>query len=139
MRKFVIDSSVIIKWLNEVNEILVDKAEQILHDAKEGQALLLAPELAKYEIGNALLLKKKLTSSQMVEALELFYNLPIDFYPETEALANTSSTLGQALKITYYDAVFLALAKQHDATLITENVKHQGKSSEIKVTSLKDY
>ena len=28
---------------------------------------------------------------------------------------------------------------QADATLITENIKHQGKSTDVKVISLKDY
>lgn len=46
-----------------------------------------------------------------------------------------SSVLG----ITYYDASFLSLAEQLGAVLVTENVKHQVKSSQVKVIPLKDY
>jgi len=33
----------------------------------------------------------------------------------------------------------MSLAKQCNATLVTDNIKHQGKDSSIKVIALKDY
>jgi len=48
-------------------------------------------------------------------------------------------SLASKLGITYYDASFLSLAKLYKATLVTENIKHQGKTKDIKVVALKDY
>lgn len=41
--------------------------------------------------------------------------------------------------ITYYDASFIALAKLENAQLVTDNPKHQGKTTEVKVIALQDY
>lgn len=139
MRKVVVDSSVILKWLNQKDELYLDQAEALLQDAKEGQIQLLAPELAKYEIGNVLLIGKKLSQEQIEEALDFFFALPIQFFSDSFELANSSAKFGQEAKITYYDASFLALAKQEEATLVTDNPKHQGKSPAVKVLALKDY
>ena len=48
-------------------------------------------------------------------------------------------SLASKLGITYYDASFLSLDKLYKATLVTENIKHQGKAKDIKVVALKDY
>lgn len=135
----VIDSSVIIKWLNQDKEENIDSANRLLDDALEGKVELLAPELAKYEVGNTLLFSKRLSSKQGFEVLKQFYTLPINFITEPEELAKQTYDLAFNLGITYYDASFISLAKQYGATLVTENIKHQGKSKGITVKSLKDY
>ncbi len=139
MQKLVIDSSVIIKWLNHVDEQLVDKAEEILQDVQSGKVKLLAPELAKYEVCNSLLIKKKLSPAQMKEALEAFYMLPIQFFDDSLQLAEFAYFTGDNIHITYYDAAFLALAQLENASLVTDNVKHHGKTKEIHVIPLKEY
>ena len=135
----VLDSSVIVKWLNSVDEKDIDKADKILSDALKGQSVLIAPELAKYEIGNVLLLKKKLPIAEAQFSIQALYNYPIQFVPESEELAKQTYKVALKGGITYYDASFIALAQQENATLITENVKHQGKSQGVRVTSLRDY
>ncbi len=50
-----------------------------------------------------------------------------------------SRKLAYDLGITYYDASFLSLAKQYNATLITQNIKHQGKTKHITVKSLSSH
>lgn len=137
--KVVADSSVIIKWLNTTDEENVEIANNLLNDALDNKIELLAPELAKYEIGNVLLKSKKLTPNEATIAFGTANALPISFITESEDLAKEAYSIAYNNDITYYDASFLALAKQYNATLVTANVKHQGKSSEIHVTSLKDY
>lgn len=139
MHRVVVDSSVILKWLNQKDELYLEKAEAILQDAKEGQIQLLAPELAKFEVGNALLVGKKLSLTQGKETLEFLFSLPISFITETEELAKSTFEIGQKLDITYYDAAFLALAKQEKAVLVTDNVKHQRKTTDIKIVPLAKY
>lgn len=135
----VLDSSVIVKWLNSVDEKDIEKADEILAETLNGKLELIVPELAKYEIGNVLLLKKKLSVEEAEFSIQALYNYPIQFISESEELAHETYKLAANLGITYYDASFLALAKQYDALLVTENVKHQGKTGEVKVKSLQDY
>lgn len=135
----VLDSSVIVKWLNSVDEENIDKTDKILADTLKGKLELIAPELAKYEIGNVLLLKKKLSKEEAEFSFQALYTYPIQFIAESEDLAKETYRLASTLGITYYDAAFLSLAKQYDALLVTENVKHQGKSKAVKVISLQDY
>ncbi len=139
MTFLVIDTSVAIKWLNRDNEENIDKANRILENVRDGQIELLAPELLKYEVGNALLLGKKIAREDIEDLMSIFYSLPITFVTVNQDLANLTFVLAKILGITYYDASFLSIAKQYDATLVTENIKHQGKSKEITVISLKDY
>ena len=139
MRKIVADSSVILKWLNQKDEKYLNQAENLLNDVRSGAVELLVPELAKYEIGNVLLVAKKLSSSQGNEVLDLFFSLPIQFYNQTQPLAETTYAIGRKLGLTYYDASFISLAKQENAILVTDNIKHQGKTSEIKVIPLSKY
>lgn len=138
-KKFIVDSSIIIKWLNTTDEEYIEKANKILDDALGGLIELLAPELSRYEVGNVILKGKQLRPDEANISIAAAYSLPIAFITESEDLAKETFLLAFTNKITYYDASFLSLAKQYGATLITENIKHQGKTSDIHVISLKDY
>lgn len=138
-KKTVVDSSVIIKWLNTDNEQNLEQADKLLQKARDGKTELFAPELAKYEIGNVLLKGKQLTSNQAKISLGTVYALPITYVTDSQVLAHETYSLAHQLEITYYDASFMSLARQYNAVLVTENIKHQGKSEKVKVTSLQDY
>ena len=137
--KIVVDTSVIIKWLSRDREESLTVADRLLSDTLDGKVELLAPELSKYEVGNVLLFSKKLSASQGSIVLTQFYSLPISFIAESDDLSKETYNLASKLSITYYDAAFMSLSKQYDAILVTENIKHQGKVSNIKVKALSDY
>lgn len=139
VKKVVVDSSVIVKWLNTTDEESLEQSDRILADALEDKIKLLAPELAKYEVGNVLLFSKKLLPKDLEIPLHTLFVSPVQFISESEESARETYTLAFDLGVTYYDASFLSLAKQYGATLVTDNVKHQGKTSDIKVISLKEY
>jgi predicted nucleic acid-binding protein len=139
MRTLVIDSSIITKWLNQKDEENLDKADQILQDARAGKVELIAPELAKYEVGNVLLKGKQLTPQEADISLETMYTLPITFITDAGDLSRETFLLAYNHRITYYDASFLSLTKLYNAILVTANIKHQGRAEDIDVLSLKDY
>jgi len=138
MKNVVIDTSVTVKLLNDQQEKYIKQANKVLSDAQKGKISLFAPELSRYEMGNALL-NKKLDMPFAQDALELVYNLPIQFVKETYKLACQTYEIAIKTNITYYDASFIALAKQENAILVTDNIKHQGKLSAIKVIPLSKY
>lgn len=135
----VIDTSVIVKYLNKVNEANIDKADDIIKLGIRGDVSILVPELVKYEIGNVLLHGKRLTYKEASISLDAFYSLPLEFIPDSEKLSKKTFDVAYKYGITYYDASFLVIAKEYNATLITENFKHQGRVKDIQVTALKDY
>jgi predicted nucleic acid-binding protein len=137
--KIVVDTSVIIKWLNQTNEKNIDIVDKLMEDALKGGIEIFAPELAKYELGNVLLKGKQLVPKEAYISLSTVYSLPIHFVAESEDAARETYRLAFNLGITYYDASFMALAKQYNATLITDNIKHQSEPVEIKVKPLQDY
>lgn len=137
--KVVVDSSVIIKWLNKTNEERVDSATRLMEAVADGEIILITPELAKYEVCNALLIKKKLTSLESKISLASLYTLPIKFGPLTRELAEDTYEIAHKIMGTFYDCSFLALAKQENAILVTDNPKHQGKFKGVKVIPLSEY
>lgn len=138
MQYLVVDSSVIVKWLNQLDEKLLDKADKVLATAQNGKYTLIAPELAKYEIGNALL-RKQLNAKEVKKILHTFYSLPISFISDSEILSLQTYALSQKFRITYYDAAFVAMAQMYNATLVTDNYKHQGKVSTATVVPLQEF
>lgn len=133
------DSSVIVKWLNQTDETNLKQADRIIEQTLTNEIILIAPELAKYEVGNSFLYSKGLNLIQAKTSLSSLYDLPIKFVPQTESLSVNTYKIAQEYKITFYDASFIALAKQENAILVTDNAKHQGKVKEVKVVALKDY
>ena len=138
-KHFVVDSSVIIKWLNHIDEDYIQQAQRLLDHIEAGDVIAIIPDLVKYEVGNALLVKKGLNLTQANVSLGTVYNLPLTFVPMTQNLAELTYKTGQELNITFYDASFVSIAEQLGAVLVTDNVKHQGKSTKVKVIPLKDY
>lgn len=139
MRLLVVDSSVIVKWLHQKNEQNLAQANKIIEHSQSGNVKLLAPELAKYEVGNALLFSKKLTLDEASILFSSLYSLPIQFIAQSEETANETYKIAREGNITYYDASFVALAKKEKAILVTDNPKHQAKQLDVKVLPLKDY
>ena len=139
MKTVVTDTSVFIKWLNNDNEQSLENADKILQEVKNGQTQILVPELLKYELGNELLKGKQLTPDQASISLGTAYSLPVTFIADSEQQAKDTYALAYNHGISYYDASFMSVAKNYNATLVTDNLKHQSKNPDIKVVALKDY
>ena len=125
--------------LSKDNEELTQQAELLLHHAQDGKIVLYAPELSKYEVANVILKGKKLNPTKANIVLSTFYILPITFITENTELTQSAYAMAYTNNLSFYDACFLAVAKQLDATLVTDNMKHQGNIPEIAVTSLMEY
>lgn len=137
-KKIVVDSSVIVKWLNSQNEKYLTQTDKLLLDCEKGKITLIAPELAKYEVGNALLYKEMETTLTHA-SLSTLYSLPIEFIPLTEEEASDSLDIARENKVTFYDAVFVNLTKKIGAVLVTDNPKHQKQIKGAKIIAIKDY
>lgn len=135
----VVDSSVMVKWLSKTKEEHVEQAIAIIDEMMRGRCSVYTSELSKYEVANALLKGKHLSVRQAKEALEVLYSLPVQFVVASKIDAEHSYALAHAAGITFYEAIFLALAKTLSAPLVTDNVRHQRGASGVRVIPLSEY
>jgi predicted nucleic acid-binding protein len=134
----VVDSSVIVKWVNSVDEKYLEQSDKLADDCRKGKIKLLAPELAKYEVGNVLW-KKNLDLPMAKASLGTVYASPVEFVRQNESQAMRALEIAADTGITFYDASFISLAESLEAELVTDNPKHQKKFGGVKVVALKDY
>ena len=134
----VVDSSVIVKWLNRTDEPHSTQAEALFDDWEAGKVRLIAPELAKYEVGNAML-NKRLDMPAFLATLETFHAMPIVYVQQSAEAAEQTAEIAKTGGITFYDASFMQVAQQMGAVLITDNPKHQKSSQAVRVVALADY
>lgn len=137
-KRLVVDSSVMVKWLSVAGEQDVEQADQLLLDAQRGDVELFAPELSKYEVGNAILYKG-MELPQAKASLSTLFVIPINFVMQSEKISTLSVEVAAKSGITYYDASFIALAEELGGELVSANPKHMRRFSGVKVVPLKEY
>lgn len=100
---------------------LPEGIESALREAERGNDILLAPELILPEAAQVLLKKKKqglLTREEVGELLDCIISLPIRLFRH-KPLIQRSAELALEHKLTVYDALFLTLAEEKNARLMT--------------------
>lgn len=114
---FVVDASVAVKWY--VGEELRDIALRLRDDFLSDTIDLQAPSLILYEVGNAIRHHPGATESECASAVEQLRNLGIAIRELDDHALRTAAKVAFEEKITFYDAAYLALARNIDAKLIT--------------------
>lgn len=136
---YVVDTSVIVKWLAPENENNITQAEDLLATILKAEIKAIIPDLAIYELTNALIKGKGFSTNQAIASLDKFFQLPLIIVPYSEELIKSSVQIATQNDITIYDASFITLAKENNALLITANPKHQAKVTDVKVLPLADF
>lgn len=131
IKEFVIDASVVVKWFSrEPNH---ERAKNLLKKLENREIDLFTSDLLFYEVGNALFRGKKLKAAEINEALFLLREIPINFLGLDPGRIETSTALMERYNLTFYDAIYAALAKEFNAPLISANPKDHKKIKEIKI------
>lgn len=134
LEKAVIDTSVVVKWFSE--EAHTEKAELLLLRVQRGQIHMYAPELLVYELGNALWKGKKFEENRILAALDELFESRMEFMPIDKVLVQSAVRIMVRYDITFYDAVYGALAFSFDIPLVTADPKDHKKIKEITVIDL---
>jgi len=117
--KIVVDSSVLIKWFKTRDEELLSEARNLLGEIEAQHVQVNVPALLLYEVGNILLLKSRLGLAGLEEALDRLEGLPFVVAPPATPLLRRAARLGRQLRLTFYDASFLALAVELGCPCVT--------------------
>ena len=115
----ILDSSVIGKMF--IKEEGSDNVIELIRKSHIKKIELIASGLSVYEVGNIIYKttqRKKIDSREYMESLFL---ININFIPINMFLACSAMGISTRRKITYYDAVHIALSEKYAAPLITED------------------
>lgn len=120
---FVIDSSVVVKWLSPENEKGVESSARIYEQLQFGIIKLYAPTFLLAEVANILFWKKKLMGKgigtfvqKLTQSGINFSDLNVDIMPEIIDLMASQ-------KVSAYDSIFLQMAKKLNCKLISDDKK----------------
>jgi predicted nucleic acid-binding protein len=117
----VVDASIVVKWF--VEEENSDKAIRIRDKYVEGEVRLIAPEIIKFEVLNALYYKKLFSEDEMGEISEALDSYLFDLYPLKGEYAKKTVETAFRNNITIYDASYISLAIMKNAYFYTADEK----------------
>ena len=113
----VIDASVILKWFIEENDS--SKATAIKNNHITGLHTITIPDIAIYEVGNALRYKSEFSVREVARCLEDLYALSLDIIVPYPDIVYLVTEISRQNNITFYDAFYVALAKELGLKFIT--------------------
>jgi predicted nucleic acid-binding protein len=113
-----VDASVVAKWY--IAEEDSDRALQIRDLHSDGKLVLSSPVLIIYEVGNALTRHPRFTNEDSAKAFQSLMDLGLGLRSLAEpTLLEKTFEISRQLRITFYDAAYVALARDYDTMLIT--------------------
>jgi predicted nucleic acid-binding protein len=125
MKEYIVDASVILKWvLEKEKEPDHDKATHLLRAWVSGEIGLAAPNLWIYEVANIL---GRVLPDETSQKMKLLLNLQIRVVDCSEQMIQQCFAWMKENQVTFYDAVYLAAAYAMDAVLLTSDEKFREK------------
>lgn len=119
--EIVVDTSVAFKWFVAFGESGLGEAAQLLTAHQRGEVVLIAPSTLPVEIANTL---RYIVAPEDARALLAdFEAFHVDLVEITYDLVQKATSRAAQTGIGVYDALFLALAEEHDCPLATADRK----------------
>ena len=121
MERYVIDASVILKWVLGVEQESDQSiASKLLDTWAAGITDLVAPSLWQYEVGNFL---GRELQGEAIEKMTLLLDLGIQSVDLNNTIIERCFTWMEQHAVTFYDASYLAVAFEIQGTLVTADEK----------------
>lgn len=126
---FVPDASVLLKWaLKGPNENDTASAAKLLDGWTEGKFDIVLPKLWAYEVGNVLWVRNP---SQAEELMEIFIGYTFHEVDLSPAISRRTYSLTRKFRVSFYDAVYHAVALMHEGILITADTDYHRRAAGI--------
>jgi len=137
MKKYIVDASVILKWvLEKEKEPDHDKAIGLLHAWGSGEVGIAAPGLWTYEVANIL---GRALPDEASQKMKLLLDLKMNVIDCSEQMIRQCLAWMKGCQVTFYDAAYLAAAYEIDAVLLTTDDKFREKmKKDERICLLKD-
>ncbi len=129
-REIVLDSSVVVKWFSTETKSV--EALKFLDSYIQGSIELTIPEVLFCEVGNALRYKPDYDTQKWKIALAQLFNLRMKVTHLTEDLIMRTGEIAYDGKVTFYDALPVAIAEHKKTVCVTADEETQYKKLQIK-------
>lgn len=127
--EYVVDASVILKWvLGDEKEPDQIKAMQLLNAWAAGDAAISAPTLWQYEVGNFL---GREVPEEAKEKMGLLLDLKIRNVELSDNMYQLCFAWMREYRVSFYDASYLAVAYDIQATLVTADERFVRKLGKV--------
>ena len=123
------DASVILKWVFDTpEEADRDAALMLLDSWVAGECEFVLPSLWLYEVGNII---GRNIPGKAAEVMELLIDYRIAEAPVTAAIAGQTLAIMADCGVTFYDAVYHAIALERRGTLVTADAAYMKKAGKL--------
>ena len=137
MNKYIVDASIILKWvLEKEKEPDHERANDLLQAWVSGEIEIAAPSLWTYEVANIL---GRVLPDEADEKMKLLLNLQIDEVGCSGQMIRQCLAWMKEYQVTFYDAAYLAAAYVINAVYLTGDEKFYEKMKhDDRIRLLKD-
>jgi predicted nucleic acid-binding protein len=129
-REIVLDSSVVVKWFSTETKSV--EALKLLDSYIQGTVELTISEILICEVGNALRYKPDYDTPKWKTALAQLFNLHMNLTHLTKDLITRTGEIAYDGKVTFYDALPVAIAEHKKTICITADEDTQYKKLQPK-------
>ena len=116
---YVVDASVGVKWFIEEREGDRHAALAIRQRHITGQTQMIVPELFLLEVPNAIKAARRGTEVELADVLDVFTDLGLQVERHTKEILRKTNALAWAYNLTWYDAVYVAVAETLGFPMVT--------------------
>jgi predicted nucleic acid-binding protein len=124
-RDIVLDSSVVVKWFS--TETKSDEALKFLDSYIQGTVELAISEILICEVSNALRFKPDYDAAKWKTAITQLFNLSMNVIHLNENLTSRTGEIAYEGRITFYDALPVAIAENRKTICVTADEETQYK------------
>ena len=126
---YITDASVILKWVfNTPKEVDSDAALILLNSWVNGDCELVLPSLWLYEVGNIV---GRNIPDKAADFMEMLIEYRIEETPVTALIAQRTLAIMADCGVTFYDAVYHAIAFERKGTLVTADAAYLKKAGKL--------
>ena len=138
--KYILDTSVIIKWYSHENEDDLDQAMLFYQQVKENKVIIISLDLLVFELLNFFICRLKLPKDKLSKILSEIYDI-LFIINSNKALHEEAYEIANILKDTIYDSSFVALSVKLQYPLFTADNKlcKAAKANGYDVFHISDY
>lgn len=128
-RTKVLDASVIIKWFTqeEKRELAIKLRERYINEEIE----IVVPDLILYEIANALRYNNNFDEKDVIKAIQTIFDMEIYIINPNKEILQKAIEISYLKNISFYDALYIALAKGMNFNFITADKKLYEKTKDL--------
>ncbi len=135
---FLLDSSVLVKWFSPEADHLL--ARRLRQEYLEGACELIIPDLALYEVGNALCYSGCFAATEIALHVLSIVEMELTILPLQLSVLEAAIELSLARGIAVYDGYFVTLAEATGTTCVTADEKLYRKVQDLEfVRLLRDF